>query len=79
MARFVEADEHIKFPEQLEETVGPIVLINKFKVKPEEADHLVKAWEKDATLFKKALSKISLQELLSDYTASTVASPHLFR
>ena len=111
MAKVVEADEHIKLSEQLEENIGPIVFINKFNVKPEEADQFLKAWEKDATyfksqpgfisaelhqgiggsgvfvnyavwestaLFKKALSKIDLQELLSDYPASTVASPHIF-
>ena len=47
MARFVEADEHIKFSEQLEETVGPVVEIIKFNVKPDEADQFLKAWEKD--------------------------------
>jgi quinol monooxygenase YgiN len=52
MARFVEADEHIKFSEQLEETVGPVVEIIKFNVKPEEADQFLKAWEKDATYYK---------------------------
>jgi quinol monooxygenase YgiN len=111
MAKVVEADEHVMLSEQLEENVGPIVLINKFNVKSEEADQFLKAWEKDATYFKsqpgfisaqlhrgiggsgvfvnyavwestallkKALSKIDLQELLSDYPASTVASPHIF-
>jgi quinol monooxygenase YgiN len=111
MAKVIEADEHVILSEQLEENVGPIILINKFNVKPEEADQFLKAWEKDATyfksqpgfisaqlhrgivgsgvfvnyavwestaLFKKALSKIDLQELLSDYPASTVASPHIF-
>jgi quinol monooxygenase YgiN len=111
MAKVVEADEHVMLSEQLEEKVGPIVLINKFNVKPEEADQFLKAWEKDATyfksqpgfifaqlhrgiggsgvfvnyaiwestaLFKKALSKIDLQELLSNYPTSTVASPHIF-
>jgi quinol monooxygenase YgiN len=52
MARFVEADEHVKFSEQLEETVGPVVEIIKFNVKPEEADQFLKAWEKDATYYK---------------------------
>jgi quinol monooxygenase YgiN len=112
MAKVVEADEHIKLSEQLEEDIGPVVLINKFNVKSEEADQFLKAWEKDAiyfksqpgfisaqlhrgiggssvlvnyavwestALFKKALSKINLQELLSDYPPSTVASPHLFK
>jgi quinol monooxygenase YgiN len=111
MAKVVEVDENIKLSEQLEENVGPIVFINKFNVKLEEANQFLKAWEKDATyfksqprfisaqlhrgiggsgvfvnyavwestaLFKKALSKINLQELLSDYPVSTVASPHIF-
>jgi quinol monooxygenase YgiN len=112
MAKFVETDEHIKLSDQLEENVGPIVLINKFNVKPDETDQFLKAWEKDATyfksqpgfisaqlhrgiggsgvfvnyavwestaLFKKALNNIDVQELLSDYPASAVVSPHLFK
>jgi quinol monooxygenase YgiN len=112
MAKFVETDEHVKLSDQLEENVGPIVLINKFNVKPDETDQFLKAWEKDATyfksqpgfisaqlhrgiggsgvfvnyavwestaLFKKALSNIDIQELLSDYPASAVVSPHLFK
>jgi quinol monooxygenase YgiN len=112
MAKFVETDEHVKLSEQLEENVGPIILINRFNVKPEETDQFLKAWEKDATyfksqpgfistqlhrgiggsgvfvnyavwestaLFKKALGNIDIQELLSDYPASAVVSPHLFK
>jgi quinol monooxygenase YgiN len=112
MAKFVETDEHVKLSEQLEENVSPIILINRFNVKPEETDQFLKAWEKDATyfksqpgfistqlhrgiggsgvfvnyavwestaLFKKALGNIDIQELLSDYPASAVVSPHLFK
>jgi quinol monooxygenase YgiN len=112
MAKFVETDEHVKLSDQLEENVGPIILINRFNVKPDETDQFLKAWEKDATyfksqpgfisaqlhrgiggsgvfvnyavwestaLFKKALSNIDIQELLSDYPASAVISPHLFK
>jgi quinol monooxygenase YgiN len=112
MAKFVETDEHVKLSEQLEENVSPIILINRFNVKPEETDQFLKAWEKDATyfksqpgfistqlhrgiggnglfvnyavwestaLFKKALSNIDIQELLSDYRASAGVSPHLFK
>jgi quinol monooxygenase YgiN len=112
MAKFVETDEHVKLSDQLEENVGPIILINRFNVKPEETDQFLKAWEKDATyfksqpgfistqlhrgiggsgvfvnyavwestaLFKKALGNIDIQELLSDYPASAVVSPHLFK
>jgi quinol monooxygenase YgiN len=112
MAKFVETDEHVKLSEKLEENVSPIILINRFNVKPEETDQFLKAWEKDATyfksqpgfistqlhrgiggsgvfvnyavwestaLFKKALGNIDIQELLSDYPASAVVSPHLFK
>ena len=51
MAKVVETDEQVKLSDQLEENVGPIVLINKFNVKPEEADQFLKAWEKDARIF----------------------------
>ena len=61
MARFVEADEHIKFSEQLEETVGPIVEIIKFDVKPEEANEFLKAWKKDVTYYKNQPGFISTQ------------------
>jgi quinol monooxygenase YgiN len=61
MAKFVELDEHIKFSEQLEETVGPIIEIIKFNVKPEEADQFLKAWEKDAIYYKSQPGFISTQ------------------
>lgn len=109
--KIFEMDEKVTFSEQLEENIGPIVLINKFNVKPEEADQFLKAWENDAAYFKsqpgyisaqlhrgirgsgvfvnyavwessvqykKALSKIDLQTLLSGYPASMVVSPHIF-
>ena len=41
MAKVVEMDEQVKLSDQLEENVGPIVLINKFNVKPEEADQVL--------------------------------------
>jgi quinol monooxygenase YgiN len=56
MTKFVEADERIKFSEQLEETVGRIV-----EIKPEEADQFLKAWEKDATYYKSQPGFISAQ------------------
>jgi quinol monooxygenase YgiN len=111
MAKFIETEDRVTFSKQLEENVGPIILINRFNVKPEEADQLVKAWQKDATyfkgqpgyisaqlhrgiggsgvfvnyavwkstaLYKKAVSNINMQDLLSGYPPSTVASPHIF-
>lgn len=35
-------------------------------------------WESTA-LFRRALSKINMQDLLSNYPPSTVASPHIFK
>ena len=54
-------DEKVTFSAQLEENIGPIVLINKFNVKPEEADQFLKAWENDAAYFKSQPGYISAQ------------------
>jgi hypothetical protein len=49
MATFSEMDEkEVTLSEQLEENVSPVILINKFNVKPEEVDHLLRAWAYDA-------------------------------
>jgi quinol monooxygenase YgiN len=61
MAKVVETDEQVKLSEQLDEDVGPVILINKFNVKPEEADQFLKAWKKDATYFKSQPGFISAQ------------------
>ena len=37
---------------QMEEDVGPVILINKFNVvKPEDVDQLLKAWTTEAKYF----------------------------
>jgi quinol monooxygenase YgiN len=113
MAKFIEMDEQVRFSKQLEEDVdGPVILINKFAINPEDIDQFLKAWIADATNFKqqpgyisaqlhrgiagsgtfinyavweslatykKAVSNIDIQARLSNYPASTVASPHLFK
>jgi quinol monooxygenase YgiN len=112
MAKFSEMDEKVTLYEQLEENVSPVILINKFNVKPEEADQFLKAWADDAAYFKsqpgfisaqlhrgiggsgvfvnyavwestvhlqRALNNIDIQTRLSEYPASTVVSPHLFK
>jgi hypothetical protein len=56
MAKFSEMDEkEVTLSEQLEENVSPVILINKFNVKPEEVDHLLRAWAYDAAYFKSQL------------------------
>jgi heme-degrading monooxygenase HmoA len=108
----VEMDDNIKFSSQLEEDVGPIVLVNKFTVNPDDFDKFLKAWEADAAYFKsqpglistqlhkgigasgtfinyavwestaqfkKAVNNTGFQTILSNYPASTVISPHIFK
>ena len=36
MTRLVEMDEHVSIFAQMEENVGPVILINKFSVAPED-------------------------------------------
>ena len=38
MAKFVEMDERVPISVQWEANVGPVILINKFSVNPEESD-----------------------------------------
>ena len=61
MAKFDEMDEKVTLSEQLEENVSPVVLINKFNVKPEDADQFLKAWADDAAYFKSQPGFISAQ------------------
>jgi heme-degrading monooxygenase HmoA len=61
MPQMVEMDERVTLREQMQQQVGPVILINKFNVKPDEADQLLKAWAADATYFKKQPGFISAQ------------------
>jgi quinol monooxygenase YgiN len=61
MAKFSEMDEKVTLSEQLEENVSPVILINKFNVKLEEADQFLKAWADDAAYFKSQPGFISAQ------------------
>ena len=113
MAKLVEMDERVGIFTQMEEDVGPVILINKFSVDPEDFDKFLKAWATEAekfkqqpgfistqlhrgiagsgtfvnyavwesaALFKRAVNTvINSQDRMSAYTASTVASPHLFK
>jgi len=61
MVTFVEMDEGVSIQDQLKDTGGPVVLINKFTVKPEEADRLLEAWTADAAWMKRQPGFISTQ------------------
>ena len=61
MLSIIEMDERVKILDQLGDTGGPVILINKFTVKSEEADQLLAAWAKDAAWMKQQPGFISTQ------------------
>jgi heme-degrading monooxygenase HmoA len=61
MIKIVEMDEKVTISEQMELNVGPVILINKFNVKPEDTDQFLKAWAVDAAYFKQQQGFISTQ------------------
>src|SRR5215213_5374957 len=62
MLKMVEMVEKVTFAAQLKgKDGGPEILINKFNVKPEEVDQLLKAWAADAAYLKQKPGFISTQ------------------
>ena len=62
MAKIVEMDERVSIFAQMDEDVkGPVILINKFSVKPEEFDQFLKGWTMEAGKFKQQPGYISTQ------------------
>jgi heme-degrading monooxygenase HmoA len=64
MLKMVEMDENVALAAQLEEKEKnrrSVILINKFNVKPEDADNLLKAWAADAAYLKQKPGFISTQ------------------
>jgi quinol monooxygenase YgiN len=62
MAKFIESDEHVTLSRQIEDNIGgPIILINRFSVNPQDADQFIKAWAADAAIFKQQPGFISTQ------------------
>ena len=54
MVKVVEMDESISIYSQMNEDVGPVILINKFSVNPSESDEFVEVWAEEAENFKGA-------------------------
>jgi quinol monooxygenase YgiN len=54
-------DETVTLFTQLEGNKGPVILIDKFNVKPEEADQFLKAWGEGVAYFKQIPGFISTQ------------------
>ena len=61
MPQLVEMDRHVTLFEQMEQRVGPVILINTFTVEPEEADQLLEAWAADSEVMKRQPGFISAQ------------------
>jgi len=61
MVAFLEMDEKVSIQAQLEDSGGPVILINKFTVKPDEAEQLMRAWAEDAAWMKRQPGFISTQ------------------
>ena len=61
MAKVVEMDESVSIFSQMNEDVGPVILINKFSVNPSESNEFVKGWAEEAEEFKEQPGFISTQ------------------
>jgi Antibiotic biosynthesis monooxygenase len=62
MVKFIEMDEQVTFSKQMEGDVGgPVILINKFAVSPEDVDQFQRVWTADASIFKQQPGYISAQ------------------
>ena len=61
MIMLIEMDEMVTLSAQMEQNISPVILINKFNVKPEDVDQLLKTWAADAAYFKQQPGFISTQ------------------
>src|SRR5919106_462059 len=61
MLELAELDERVSLMEQIGIDASPVVLVNVFKVAPEEVGALLEAWTADATLLKAKPGFISAQ------------------
>ena len=52
MGKIVETDERITLEKQLDEDVGPIIVMNKFNVDPQEVDEFLQVFAKTIETFK---------------------------
>jgi quinol monooxygenase YgiN len=59
--KLVEMDEKVKLLQQVDQEVGPIILINKFNVDPEEVDEFLKAFAATGEVLRQQPGYISAQ------------------
>ena len=62
MANLVETDKLVTFSKQIDGDIsGPVILINKFTIDPDDVNKFLKAWANDAEYFKRQPGFISAQ------------------
>ncbi len=61
MLRRIEMDDQVGLADQLAGEVGPVILINTFRVAPQDVDQLLDAWAADAAHLKTKPGFISTQ------------------
>jgi quinol monooxygenase YgiN len=61
MVRLVEFDEKVTLAQQMDEGVGPVILLNKFNVNPEEVDQFLKVFAATTEIMKQQPGYISAQ------------------
>jgi quinol monooxygenase YgiN len=59
--KLVEMDEQVSFMKQMDDNAGPIILINKFNVNPEEVDKFLEAFAATDKVLKKKPGYIAAQ------------------
>lgn len=63
MVQLVEMDRTVSLANQLLDTGGAVLLVNRFQVDPEDVDAFLSAWSEDAEYFKRQPAYISTQLL----------------
>jgi deazaflavin-dependent oxidoreductase (nitroreductase family) len=61
MLQLTEMDRTVTLAQQLEDSGGPVILVNKFDVPPDDVDRFIAAWTQDAQYFKQQPGYISAQ------------------
>jgi quinol monooxygenase YgiN len=61
MLQLAEMDDRVRLADQLSQEVGSVILINTFRVAPEDVDALLAAWAADAAYLKQRPGFISAQ------------------
>jgi heme-degrading monooxygenase HmoA len=54
-------DEKVKFSTQMDSRAGPVILINRFNVEPDEVDQFLKQWAAGSAIMKRQPGFISAQ------------------